>query len=317
MRWLALLVVCLPCLAWPCAVADVGSLQTHIRGEEALVVFDEAKGMEHFIRSAEFLTEGGSFGFIVPTPSEPQFAEFDADIFAKLASAYEAARPETRKLDVSSMFLLRKMEGHNAIGGLVQVLSSDRVAGMDVTVVKASDATALSEWLAKHGFTMRPALQTWLDSYVKQGWVFSAFKYEGAPKSSTTSKAVRISFPTKVPIYPYREPSDSSRRAGMQVWVVAPQARTWKGHAPFMQSAKLVLPSTIESLVSGPKVVTLFDDLTEKRPDADVEFLPSASTSEILIPRVVPVTIPLEGLCCVLPVVVVAVLVFRRRKRQA
>lgn len=314
MRWLVLLVVCLPCLAWPCAVADPGSLRTRVRAEEALIVFDEAKGIEHFIRSAEFATEAESFGFIVPTPSEPEFGEFDSTVFEKLVSAYEAARPETRNLEISPMFLLRKLGGGPA-GGLVQVLGSSRVAGMDVTVVKASDAGALSAWLEKHGFTMRPALQAWLDSYVKQGWVFSAFKYAGAPQSHMTSKAVRISFATKLPIYPYREPSDSERYGGLRVWVVAPQAREWKGQVPFMQSAKLAVPPAIDALLAGPKVVTLFDDLTEKRPDLDVEFTASSSTAEILMPREVPVTIPLEGVCCALPVVAVAVLVFRRRKK--
>lgn len=315
MRWLPAVVVCLPCVAWPCGIVDPGALHTHVRQEEALIVFDERKGLEHFIRGAEFVSDGDgdSFGFIVPTPSVPEFGEFDPTAFERLASAYEAARPEELRLQLRSLFVLTA-RADGAVGS-VEVLRTDRVAGMDVTVVTADDGRALAQWLAEHGFATRPALQEWLDSYVKQGWVFSAFKYSSAPHARVTSQALRITFATKTPVYPYREPADSERFGGLRLWVVAPQARAWAGHAPFMRSAKLQLPSSIEALLPGPKVVTLFEDATVKRPDADPEFIVSAASDELLSPRRVPITLPLEGLCCLFPVALGAGFFLRRRRR--
>jgi len=44
-----------------------------IAREDALIVWDESKHEEHFVRSAVFDTKQKSVGFLVPTPSPPTF----------------------------------------------------------------------------------------------------------------------------------------------------------------------------------------------------------------------------------------------------
>ena len=49
------------------------------------------------------------------------------------------------------------------------------VAGYDAVVLKATDAQALRDWLEKHGYDARPAVTTWLEPYIKDGWIITAF----------------------------------------------------------------------------------------------------------------------------------------------
>jgi hypothetical protein len=93
----------------------------------------------------------------------------------------------------------------------VEVIDRQTVAGMEATILRATDAEKLREWLNRHGYEARPALTEWLKVYVDQGWYLTAFQYKKPENASRglTARAVRISFATDRPFYPYREPADS------------------------------------------------------------------------------------------------------------
>jgi hypothetical protein len=57
-----------------------------IEHEDALIVWDPGKGMEHFIRRARFDTTAKDFGFLVPTPSKPELAEVPDSLFDRHAA---------------------------------------------------------------------------------------------------------------------------------------------------------------------------------------------------------------------------------------
>lgn len=307
-----------------CATVDHdAAVGTGVSAERAIIVYDPATKTEHFIRSATFHTKGSSdFGFIVPTPSVPTFGEVDEAVFDELAAGYEAARPRRHEYTLSSMLVLSAGVEKGALPS-VQELGHATVAGMDVVVVKADETAALEEWMASHGFSKRPALTEWLDHYVKQGFVFSAFRYS-ASSGTVTSKAARISFSTEVPRYPYFEPADSlGRQSGLDVWLIAPQRREWVDEGPSTEpptqlaaTTKLEVPRELASLINVSKPwVSLFRDRRAKRPPSDVRFAVSKETSELLPPaRVEQVQVPLEGLFCLL-VAAVLIIAFVRRLR--
>ncbi len=49
----------------------------------------------------------------------------------------------------------------------------------------------------------------WLDYYTKQSWVFTAFKFAGNANDVTSTQAIRVSFKTDRPRYPYKMPLDT------------------------------------------------------------------------------------------------------------
>jgi hypothetical protein len=107
----------------------------------------------------------------------------------------------------------------------------------------------LAEWLAKHGYESPPAIHTWLQKYVTDGWCITAFKIaspeakagaatapdggkspdpKAAPRSrDLRAKPIRMSFKADRPFYPYREPETEQTKPAtearlLRVFLAAP-----------------------------------------------------------------------------------------------
>jgi hypothetical protein len=184
------------------------------------------------------------FGFLVPSPSRPEIAESDGSVFGNLS---DAIRPRIETVDewkvvptalVLMPLLLQKgapMTTSRSVDnaplpmGAVNVLETKRVAGYDVAVLEASDAEALTRWLDENGYDSRPSLTQWAEPYVAKGWIVTAFKY-AADADRVEAGAVRMSFKTDRPIFPYRVPADQIDEGGsrnlLRTYVVGPGRAT-------------------------------------------------------------------------------------------
>jgi hypothetical protein len=199
----------------PCATV-YGKNPVALIDEKVIIVWDEDSQTQHFVRKATFKGEEEDFGFIVPTPSEPQVVDVSDSAFPLLE--YEFAP----RGSVKPPF------GGGGFGGSpsgVKVLQVKQVGDYKATVLKATDGAAMLGWLKDNDFDARPGLKDWLDYYAKQDWVFTALKYD-RPKDSNESQttALRLSFKTVQPVYPYRMPADSWRaveRQPMAIYFVA------------------------------------------------------------------------------------------------
>ena len=74
--------------SWPCPIATNGS-KVSLTGERALIIWNPTKKMQHVVREALFESETREFGFVVPTPSLPEMAQVEPEVFSEL-SAYVA-----------------------------------------------------------------------------------------------------------------------------------------------------------------------------------------------------------------------------------
>lgn len=273
MKLSALTLLFAPSIALACAtIGPSGAVP--IRGEEALLVWDEDHHVEHFIRRALFAGAPADFGFLVPTPSRPELAEVPASVFDRLFSIYEMKHDRTGWNGTSKSAI-------PAAAAPVEVVAVQRVAGMDATILHASDAGALEAWLAAHHYPEGPALKTWLEPYVKRGWFVTAFKLAGGARSD--SGAVRMSFPTSTPMYPYSEPVGDHARRPFRVSVVAKKRvlakrgeKEWLGPsyaAPLSEDAARALLDGVtprEAQTSG--WVTTFDEPGSVRGEEDLTF---------------------------------------------
>ncbi len=206
-----------PEAARACAPVFPHGATVRIAQESALILWDAASKTEHFIRRATFDTKAADFGFLVPTPTQPTLHEAPDTLFRDLE---EWTKPEeiVRTVPAPAGPAGRAMDkAAPPMAAAVTVLGEQEVAGMNAAILKANDAEALREWLAKNGYAARPALTAWLDRYVQSGWVVTAFKFARGPRSSdlVAAKAVRLTFQTEQPFYPYREPEDA-RLPGMR-----------------------------------------------------------------------------------------------------
>lgn len=222
-----------PTTAEGCAVAPRAGQRVDIAEESAIIIWDSATKTEHFIRRASFKTEAKDFGFLVPTPTKPTLAEADDSAFGELE---RITAPPIRAQAQSSGGCIGCSAAQKAAiapDAQVRVLHEQRVAGYDATVLAATDAAALNKWLADHGYQSSDILKKWLEPYVAKGWIITAFKIASPAVKSTDAKdpivkgttiqsvptmpslssgvatsAVRMTFTTDRPFYPYREPED-------------------------------------------------------------------------------------------------------------
>jgi hypothetical protein len=218
-----------------------------IADQRILVAWDPATRIEHFVREARFKGErggadreaaGDDFGFLVPTPTEPEIAEADGAVFDALG---ETSKPKIVDVPrfrphwtlVGALLLSSKMAPTSRAAtdaapfpkAAVEVVKTARVAGYEAAVLRADDPDLLGKWLADNGYQSRPELVEWSRPYVAAGWMITAFKYVGAAGRTDVS-AVRMSFPTDRPLFPYRVPVDQIAEAGrgtmLRAFVVGP-----------------------------------------------------------------------------------------------
>lgn len=300
-----------------CAPAPREGEAVAIADEEALIAHDPVAGVEHFIRRAAFRTAAREFGFLVPTPSVPTLTEAPAWVFARVA-AHIAPRVEerTRYVGVTvascclAPFVLTARSARTGVASSaaapVELLSTQRVAGYDAAVLRASDADALARWLADHGYANSPELRDWLVPYVSQRWIVTAFRIAKAdpndPPPSTAN--VRMTFATPRAVYPYREPASQRTAAGprrLRVHVLAPQrvqgtlgvtgprfpgVVTWA--RPAEDWGDLVGDALPAAATRGRMWLTSFDDTSAPRPGTDdVWFQPDGAQTEVIPPPVI------------------------------
>ena len=277
--------------------------------EKAIIVWNPKTEMEHFIRQASFEGKAKDFGFIVPTPSQPQVEEADAAAFERLQRL--VPQPPAAGTDAVSA----------APGGFrgVEVLEQKRVGDYFVTVLRATDGATMLTWLKSNGYQSRPAMESWLDHYAKQQWYFAALKFVRKPDSvEPKTSAIRVSFKTKVPHYPYKMPEDTwpaghvrpvalffvgpgqataVYRDGKEKWEAQ---KVWSGALPDPERAGLAkeLNLKIEDIPAGSTVTVMRNHRNDHGYDRDLDFA-MAST----VPTVVLVIWGIAGLAMLFTII--------------
>lgn len=320
-----------------CATATREGATIETATETALIVWDEAKKREHFIRGATFAGSAREAAFLVPTPSLPELAAVTRDPFEAITERAAPARETQSKWGVSlmplclSFFLLRSMKSEALPAG-VQILSRQRVGNYDATVLRGTSAAAITQWLAENRFPSRPALDAWLAPYVAQGFFFTAFRLAEDPQQGgLAATTVRLSFDTPRPFYPYREPDDTAPHPGRLLRLAfvgngTPRAKigddAW---IPPKFSGELGRASWASPvpLPEGAAWLTVYeDDVTGRRGLGDVSFLPTTDRTVITPPPIIDTVqrdlpLPLDVVAGLGLVGGLAVWISRRRKEDA
>jgi hypothetical protein len=310
--------------------------EVYVASEEAIILWDEAKKKQHFIRRANFVASGKDFGFLVPTPSKPELGEVSDQVFQRLTNHLQ---PKTEPGGFeftggcASLDFFRGAEKSASYEmEPVRVLHTQKVAGFDAVVLSAEDPSALSAWLKERNYAQGPGLSQWLSEYVKNRWVITAFKVSRQPDSGPTTPigtaAVRMSFDADRPFYPYREPAGAPSAGRpperlLRVFFLSDVRydATLGDTGAFAGTTKLAdvveVPAELQAMVTGERFLTVFDDQSSPRVGtAEVFFHQAKNTTPLRIPPLLrprKIYIPLE------PVVLVAVagfVIYRRVARR-
>lgn len=334
----ACLVAALPADA--CCPAPPLGQRVQIADQEILIVWDAATRTEHFIRRASFSTRLPSFGFLVPTPGVPSLGEAPDALFDRLTEAIRPKVEEQRSVRfglfcVQTLSLGSKAAVDVQRSGGVRVLLEQRVAGYDAVVLDADDPQALARWLQERGYDSRPALVEWLRPYVAAKWKLTAFKL-AAPQAAGregegTRYAVRMSFPTDRPVFPFRTPKDQQgddpaglgAGALLRVFFVGANkaagsfgATPWDAKVTYADKrddfATLLAGALPDGAHSASAWLTAFEDHRWPRAAGDDLYFDAPSDSAVVLPAPIvyrrETMIPLDGVA----VVVLVALLFLR-----
>jgi hypothetical protein len=180
--------------------------------QSVIILWDAANKTQHFVRRASFQGDADDFGFLVPSPSQPELSESGDDAFPYL---HDLTKPEVvdtpRGIGIACGCSAAAPQNHAAAPGLaVKVLDEKVVAGFHAAVLETDSSAALVKWLKDNGYAYSPEIEAWAKPYVAQGWKITALKVakakEDRDKKSVTASALRMSFKTDRPLFPYREP---------------------------------------------------------------------------------------------------------------
>lgn len=194
--------------------------------QTVIMIWDAARKTQHFIRKASFKTNDKDVGFLVPTPSVPELEESGDNAFPIAA---EITAPKVRvvarpKPAFSCACSALPAANTREITDSVVVLAEKRVAGFDAKVLEATSADALVDWLKEHEYDFSPEIRAWAEPYIEQGWKITALKVakpedrdQPAARSDTDLRAaaLRISFQTDRPLFPYREPDPTDAASSL------------------------------------------------------------------------------------------------------
>lgn len=181
--------------------------------QTVILIWDKEHQTEHFIRKASFRSEGDSVGFIVPTPSRPQLEESGNAAFPYLAQI-TAPKDGSKGLELP---IGCAAEPKTSYGRSVRVVEEKTVAGYHAVVLAADSGQALVEWLKEHGYAYTPEAAAWAEPYLEKRWYMTAMKIakDGGPE--VAASALRITFKTDHPLFPYREPDSRQDAAKLNV----------------------------------------------------------------------------------------------------
>ncbi len=233
-----LIFLILPVSSQACGLtaSPIPTAEDFIASEQAVIFWDEARKIEHFIRQADIESKNADVGFIVPTPHVPELVEADARLFQLVA---DVAKPrKIRQIDYGTplqifgpvlrgpaIIMLQPYLG--LICGMseareddVKIISEQEVAGYHAVILAANDSPALARWLKENGYGWTAELEAWLSPYVTAKWTITAFKLIKVPpagdprqigKRPIVTRAIRMSFATDRPFFPYSEPGAKDR----------------------------------------------------------------------------------------------------------
>lgn len=189
--------------------------------QTVVILWDAENKTQHFIRQASFKSDAADFAFLIPTPNEPELEESGNEAFPFLA---KVTAPEIQMRSRPSTGVgCGCSAGPGAVKSAalpdVVVLSEKKVAGFNAQVLEATSAAALVSWLKEHGYEFSPEVEAWVQPYIEQKWKITALrvaKEEGEQESKQLgAAALRLSFKTDQPLFPYREPDPEQAAAAL------------------------------------------------------------------------------------------------------
>jgi len=217
-------------------------------------------GVEDLVLQASYQGAVSDFAWVVPVPAQPEVDKVDGALFHEL-SRLTAVREYHRGMLGGNMIGRAESAG-------VAVLERKQVGHYDVSVLAATDANALANWLNANGYAMPEGAEQVLNHYVERAWYYVAMRIAAGSEAvgqklrSGLIEPLRLTFSTEQIVYPFRITALNPGGTEVLLYVAAPDpVRAGGLHEEFcarVRAAEVSAMSypTLAGLVSGAFALT-------------------------------------------------------------
>lgn len=195
--------------AWACGCgAMIADSSVRISDETSIVRYDAAARTEDIVMRLSAESAEKDAAWLFPTPSEATVRLGERGWFEQLDALTEP-RVVTRRIwfpDLGFGDGATAGGAPSGPGGSVEVLGERDLGPFRVATLDADDPDALSGWLTRNGYRLRPDLAKALGPYVEQGWKYVAVKLRPSSGERLTGELapLHVSFASDELVYPMR-----------------------------------------------------------------------------------------------------------------
>ncbi len=212
--------------------------------QKAIILHDN--GREDMVLQVKYEGPAEDFGWLIPVPGLPEVRKGSMDCF------YELSRLTQERFEYMKYGPTLGIAGGRSEDAGVKVIEVKTVGAYEVTVLSATNAASLDEWLEAHHFAFPKEKQDVLEAYVKKQWYFVAAKIDpshsgfllqrGSPKkgsartaiSSSTRKKLAtgelnplvISFPSETCVFPLAISAVNGKSSEVSLYVLSSEPLT-------------------------------------------------------------------------------------------
>lgn len=178
---------------------------------------------ERVVLSMDAITESSDAALLIPTPAPAEAALAEDTVFSELEKVIEPEEVITYEWWPDLGFGAGAGEGGAPAGapeGGVEVLNTQQLGDLEVTVLAANDANELADWLDSHDYVMRDGLADALMPYVSEGWYYIAIRLTAeADTLEGALQPIDLTFASQQLIYPMRLSSAATESQFVRTYV--------------------------------------------------------------------------------------------------
>jgi hypothetical protein len=267
---ITLLVFTPPANACGCGVYIPREGEGSVVQERALIRWDGQT--EEIVMALGVQGQSSEAAWIMPVPAEATVQLGQAELFDALQ---ELTKPKVEQRYGIEWPLTGggSMALEGAVGGAppVMLLKQQTLGPFEISTLAATDAAALSQWLADNGYSFPDGLTEVLRPYVEQEWFYIAARLTpGAADEALTGELdpLWITFPAGEIVYPMRATALATGVMPVYLYVLAEhrveKAQTFgDSHTPFAEwidPASLPVDSPLRPFVDRKLFLTKFEE---------------------------------------------------------
>jgi hypothetical protein len=259
-----------PAAACGCGAYIPREGEAHVAQERALIRWDGHR--EDIVMALDVQGSSTEAAWILPVPAQATVQLGEAELFETLQAL---TRP---RVQYQYALLPPSLAGPGSVmdgvtGGAppVLLLQQQTLGPFEVSTLAATNASALSDWLAEHGYSFPEGLAGVLQPYVEQQWVYIAIRLTPGVNGEELTGQLEplwITFQSETLVYPMRATALATGTMPVYLYVLAEHrvekvqsfGDTRVSFADWVEPASLPADSPLRPFVERKLFLTKFEE---------------------------------------------------------